>query len=45
MEALIIGTFRDEVPDERVERSQYDLTGPDDLVILPQVWQAVLRPG
>jgi hypothetical protein len=46
MEELIKSVFKDDhTRREHVEKGRYDLTGPDNHIILPQLWEYSVQPG
>ena len=44
MERLIQNSHRNEALDDRVQEGKYDLVGPNNLVILPEVWEESIQP-
>lgn len=44
MEGLIRRTCAGEIDDPRIGRGQYDLVGPHDEIILPEVWETTVAP-
>ena len=45
MEGFILSAFKDRDVEPLVKDRRYDLKGPDDLIIRPESWEAIVQPG
>ena len=45
MKELIKDCHRGEPADDRLQREEFDLVGPDGHIILPRLWRSIIQPN